>query len=413
MGAAGSGTGECPAVLGPSPGSSSRTTATALPVVRYEREGVAVGPTRARVAGFVPGARPVALLAEYGRGSRYGSCSTWQKVTSGRTVRITIKGLHPADTYHVRLVARTAAGTVAGADRTFRTLAAGHVPQGVEIGSVPVGGLSRDAALRRLTRPLAAPLRLSYAGAFWHVAAAKAGARVGATRAIASALVASPGESLPRASISVDPTRLRAYVAALSRRWGRRPHPASVVLVGRRAVVRPAVKSLQVDEKRMESLIANEIRTGSRQLLTLAVEKGAVAPADPQKAVVVRLGAQTLTAYLNGKPVLTTPVTTGRSALPTPVGSYSIKFRASPFVFNSPWPPGNPFWYPPTPVTWAMDFYGGDFLHDDPGEPPSAFGAGSEYGPYASHGCVHVPHDSMAFLYDWLPIGAPVIVAQS
>lgn len=35
---------------------------------------------------------------------------------------------------------------------------------------------------------------------------------------------------------------------------------------------------------------------------------------------------------------------------------------------------GGPYWYPPTPVTWAMPFYGGDFLHDDPGEPPRAFG---------------------------------------
>ena len=63
-------------------------------------------------------------------------------------------------------------------------------------------------------------------------------------------------------------------------------------------------------------------------------------------------------------------------------------------------------------MTWAMYFYDNDFLHDDPAEPSSAYGAGSEYGPYASHGCVHVPHDAMAFLYDWLPVGAPVIVSQ-
>jgi hypothetical protein len=90
-----------------------------------------------------------------------------------------------------------------------------------------------------------------------------------------------------------------------------------------------------------------------------------------------------------------------------------VIFRASPFVFHSPWPRSSPFWYPPTPVTWAMDFFNGDFLHDDPGEPSDAFGTGSEYGPYASHGCVHVPHDVMAFLYRWLPVGAQVVVAQN
>jgi lipoprotein-anchoring transpeptidase ErfK/SrfK len=128
---------------------------------------------------------------------------------------------------------------------------------------------------------------------------------------------------------------------------------------------------------------------------------------------VIRLGAQTLTAYLNGKPVLRTPVTTGRPALPTPVGSYHIEAAYSPFTFVSPWPPGSPYWYPPTPVTWAMPFYDGDFLHNDPGEPASAFGKGSEYGPYASHGCVHVPPAAMAFLFQWLPIGATVIVARA
>jgi lipoprotein-anchoring transpeptidase ErfK/SrfK len=129
--------------------------------------------------------------------------------------------------------------------------------------------------------------------------------------------------------------------------------------------------------------------------------------------VVIRLGAQTLTAYRGTKVVVTTPVTTGRPALPTPVGSYAIQARYSPYTFISPWPQGSPYWYPPAPVTWAMPFYDGDFLHDDPGEPDGAYGAGSQYGPYASHGCVHVPHDVMAFLFRWLPIGATVIVADS
>jgi lipoprotein-anchoring transpeptidase ErfK/SrfK len=95
------------------------------------------------------------------------------------------------------------------------------------------------------------------------------------------------------------------------------------------------------------------------------------------------------------------------------VGSYHIEAAYTPFTFVSPWPPGSPYWYPPTPVTWAMPFYDGDFLHNDPGEPASAFGKGSEYGAYASHGCVHVPHAAMAFLFHWLPIGATVVVARA
>ena len=138
----------------------------------------------------------------------------------------------------------------------------------------------------------------------------------------------------------------------------------------------------------------------------------AFADRTPYGAVVVRLDRQTLTAYLDGKPVLSAPVTTGRPALPTPIGSFSIHSRSSPYIFTSPWPKSSPYWYPPTPATWAMYFYDNDFLHDDPGEPASAYGAGSQDGPYASHGCVHVPRDAMAFLFQWLPVGATVIVAR-
>ena len=48
-----------------------------------------------------------------------------------------------------------------------------------------------------------------------------------------------------------------------------------------------------------------------------------------------------------------------------------------------------------------MYFYDNDFLHDEASEPSAAFGKGSEYGPYTSHGCVYVSHDAMAFLNNW------------
>ena len=232
---------------------------------------------------------------------------------------------------------------------------------------------------------------------------------------LAAALTASPGAALPPLEVTLDVVRLRAYVAGLARRWGRARQRAEVRLSGTRALVTPAQDTVSVETERMATLIGRAIKSGSRDVIPLAVARQAptTASVTAQRAVVIRLGAQTLTAYLNGKPVLETPVTTGRPALPTPIGSYTIHFRASPYTFVSPWPPGSPYWYPPTPVTWAMYFFDNDFLHDDPGEPANAYGPGSEYGPYASHGCVHVPHSAMAFLYNWLPIRATVIVSQT
>ena len=162
----------------------------------------------------------------------------------------------------------------------------------------------------------------------------------------------------------------------------------------------------------MKASIQHALMIPSRPVLPLLVADVAP-PKTGKKVVVIRLGDQSLTAYADGKAVLTTPVTTGRPALPTPVGSYFIHFRSSPYTFISPWPKGSPYYYPPTSVTWAMYFYDGDFLHDDPGQPNGTYGKGSNGGGYASHGCVHVPHDTMRFLYNWLPVGATVIVANS
>jgi len=216
--------------------------------------------------------------------------------------------------------------------------------------------------------------------------------------------------------VKVDHVRLRSYVASLARRWGRIAATPAVRLVGTHALVTAAKRGVHVDVAKTAAMIAGELATGATGVVSLPVKQplAATSAGTPQqKAVVIRLGSQTLTAYLDGKPVLETPITTGRPALPTPIGSYYIHFRASPYTFTSPWPPGSPYWYPPTPVTWAMFFFDGDFLHNDPGEPSSAYGAGSEYGPYASHGCVHVPYSTMSFLYNWLPVGATVIVSKT
>lgn len=129
------------------------------------------------------------------------------------------------------------------------------------------------------------------------------------------------------------------------------------------------------------------------------------------KEIVIHLNSETLTAFQDGTPVLQTPVTTGRPALPTPVGITSVFRRATPYLFISPWDRSSPFWYPPSWVTWALEFRsGGYFLHDAPWEPAGSYGAGSEYGPYASHGCVHVPYGAMQFLFAWTPDGTPVDV---
>ena len=161
----------------------------------------------------------------------------------------------------------------------------------------------------------------------------------------------------------------------------------------------------------METIITRTLKSATRPPIELLLTE--TKPVGPgQLFIVVRLEEQSLTLYRDGAVVLSTPVTTGRPALPTPVGSYDIAWRRSPYTFISPWPEGNPYYYPPAHVTWAMYFYDNDFLHDSY-EPAGAYGKGSNYGPYASHGCVHVPRGVMQVLYTTVPDHTPLIVVDA
>ena len=104
-------------------------------------------------------------------------------------------------------------------------------------------------------------------------------------------------------------------------------------------------------------------------------------------------------------------VTTGRPGLRTPTGTFHIYAKYSPITLISPWPATSPYYYTPENAAYAMEFLGGGFfIHDAPWEPSSGFGPGSQNGVDASHGCVHIPTPTMAWLYAWSPIGTTVII---
>jgi hypothetical protein len=389
-------------------------TGTALSV-GYPAGSVLVGSSSAKLGALIGSAAGAATyVAEYGSSLDYGLCTTAVPLPAGsgqQSVQVMLTGLAPQTTYHFAVVATSGSDTAWGGDQTFTTLPAGEIAQGTTINGVAVGGLSAAAAFRAVRPRPAAPARLAVGNRHWSVDRAQLGAEIDASR-IAVALQALPGQALT-APNSVDTHRLTSYLAVANHRYGQPARLEVVRLIGQHVLVVPTQAGIQIDTPRARAAIIAYLTHRRLGVLRLPVRRAPTPQPRQQKAVVIRLRAQTVTAYVDGRPVLSAPVTTGRPALPTPVGTFYIHSRFSPYIFTSPWPKGDPFWYPPTPATWAMYFYDNDFLHDDPGEPASAFGEGSENGPYASHGCVHVPHDAMAFLYQWLPVGATVIVAQT
>jgi hypothetical protein len=130
--------------------------------------------------------------------------------------------------------------------------------------------------------------------------------------------------------------------------------------------------------------------------------------------LMVSLVAQTMRVYQNGKLIRAFYVTTGRVELPAVPGVWPVLDRESPTVFKSPDPPGSPYWYPDTPINYAIMYHqGGYFVHDSwwradygPGTqfPHYDSGGDEQFAGDGSHGCVNLPEDQAAWVYnhtDW------------
>jgi len=131
----------------------------------------------------------------------------------------------------------------------------------------------------------------------------------------------------------------------------------------------------------------------------------------PSRLITVSARDQRLTAYEAGQVVVDTPVTTGRPALPTDIGAMKVLHKDAPWTMQSPWPKGSPEWYPDTVVQMVVWFTkNGEGMHDASWQPAGTLGPGSQYGPFASHGCIHVPLAAIRTLFTWAPVGTPVVV---
>jgi hypothetical protein len=132
--------------------------------------------------------------------------------------------------------------------------------------------------------------------------------------------------------------------------------------------------------------------------------------------IVVSLSKQNLVAYQDGNVFLTSLVTTGNKALPTPTGTFTIMQKVHPFTFISPWPKSSPYYYKPSKVKWAMLFKaGGYYIHDAPWRTAYGPGTNAETGTpgtnyTGTHGCVNVPADVAQKLFAWAPVGTVVEV---
>ncbi|QYO67828.1 L,D-transpeptidase [Leptolyngbya sp. 7M] len=118
-----------------------------------------------------------------------------------------------------------------------------------------------------------------------------------------------------------------------------------------------------------------------------------------QRWIQVNLAEQRLTAWEGNTPVFSIAVSTGRASDATPTGVYAIetKYRGARMQGESQ---GKQYDIPDVPYT--MYFSGsyaihGAYWHDSFGDPVSS-------------GCINVPVEGAAWLFDWANMGTPVVV---
>ena len=121
----------------------------------------------------------------------------------------------------------------------------------------------------------------------------------------------------------------------------------------------------------------------------------------------VDLSNQMMYFVQNGQVVLQSGIVTGNpnKGNGTPQGVYSLAYKTLDQVLRGTKKPDGTYEYE-TPVKFWMPFNGGIGFHDATWQ--SSFG-GSRYQTNGSHGCVNLPYDVAAQLYNLITAGTPVV----
>ncbi len=230
--------------------------------------------------------------------------------------------------------------------------------------------------------------------------------------------------SLPPAGATtgptVDATKVTTWVAGLTKSVDSAPSDGLRYLTSTGKLLRvvtPATDGRKVTNASavvtavVTALEAGDAGTGAFVTKTLpaswserTLAKGAENLAYPaiagEKWIDVNLSRHTMTAYVGGTaalgPVL---MVNGAPATPTDLGTFHIYLKNPLMTMRGQNADGTDYATPDVP--WSSFFNGGEALH-------GAYWR-KTFGYAASHGCVNLPIPTAKWIYDWAPIGTPVV----
>jgi lipoprotein-anchoring transpeptidase ErfK/SrfK len=286
------------------------------------------------------------------------------------------------------------------------------IPEGVSIGTTPVGGLTAEQATEYVRTQFSLPLLLTY-GTFMFEAPTDKLAAPSVQRAVQEALVAQPNTTVPL-TVTVRRLEVRKFVAEVANRFARKPIDARLFLKKLKPWIAPEKDGREIDRVAGEAAVTSALTAGLRGPISLKpkVLRAKVTRKSFGPVIVIRRSANRLVLYNGMRYLRTFGVATGQSQYPTPLGRFRIVVK---------WK--NPWWYPPD-SPWAKDL---DPVPPGPSNPLgtrwmgiSSPGVGihgtpepGSIGYSVSHGCIRMRISDAEWLFEKVPVGTTVFIVSA
>jgi lipoprotein-anchoring transpeptidase ErfK/SrfK len=316
---------------------------------------------------------------------------------------------------------------------------ANEIAKGVEIGGIPLGGMTADQARSRLEReimrPLERPIVIHHDNKTWTLGAREARIRADLSAMVDQALATSRSgdiftrswRSLTGEKISADlqPSVQFSDAAVIRlidhvRKSVERPATnASVKLSGEGVQSKPGSDGLAIQASLLHRKIKAAITSPTASRTFVATTHHTVPKVTTnalkrkfQTVIIVNRAQFRLKLFKGLKLHETYPIAVGQVGLETPAGQYTIANKAV-----------NPAWHVPN-SPWAGKLAGTVIPGNDPTNPIKARWLGvydgvgihgttddASIGSNASHGCIRMHIPDVEKLYDEVPVGSAIYIA--
>jgi lipoprotein-anchoring transpeptidase ErfK/SrfK len=313
------------------------------------------------------------------------------------------------------------------------------IAEGVKVNGVPIGGMTRVQAEKKLSATLLAPLdrpvKVAYKDHTFTLSQKAAAIGIDIRGSVDKALKRSQegnmfsrswrnvrNQSLNQelaAEVSYNKPAIDKLVKRVRKSLERKPVEAKVDLSkgfidehGSKTGLRVKYNTLANE---VEQTLLDPGNTDTVKIKTTVVQPKVTTAELAKKypaVLIVDRGAFKLTLYKNLKKAKTYGIAVGQVGLDTPAGLYTIQNKAV-----------NPAWHVPNSA-WAGDLAGQVIPGDDPSNPIKARWMGvydgvgvhgtsddASIGSNASHGCIRMHVPDVEELYDEVPVGAPIYIA--